>query len=68
MAPVRDLLAEAKAAGELVLDKPADTTLALMGAVAIVSMVRTPANTFDPDEIAGWLIPQLLEGGLYPRT
>jgi TetR/AcrR family transcriptional regulator len=67
MAPVRNLLAEAKAAGQLVLDNPADTTLALMGAVAIVSMVRTATNTFDPDEIARWLIPQLLEG-LYPRT
>ena len=62
MAPVRDLLAEAQAAGELVLADPADTTLALMGAVAIVAMVRTAANTFDPDEIADWLIPQFLNG------
>jgi AcrR family transcriptional regulator len=66
MAPVRDLLAEAQAAGELVLGEPSDTTLSLMGAVAIVSMVRTAANTFDPDEIADWLIPQFLNG-LCPR-
>jgi AcrR family transcriptional regulator len=66
MAPVRDLLAEAQAAGELVLGEPSDTTLSLMGAVAIVSMVRTAANTFDKNEIADWLIPQFLNG-LCPR-
>jgi AcrR family transcriptional regulator len=66
MAPVRDLLAEAHAAGELVLGDPSNTTLSLMGAVAIVSMVRTAAGTFDPDEIANWLIPQFLDG-LCPR-
>jgi hypothetical protein len=62
MAPVRDLLAEAKAAGDLVVGDPSNTTLALMGAVAIVSMVRTAAHSFDPDEVAEWLIPQFLHG------
>jgi AcrR family transcriptional regulator len=66
MAPVRDLLAEAKASGELVVGNPADTTLSLMGAVAIVAMVRTATDTFDPDEVADWLIPQFLNG-LCPR-
>jgi TetR/AcrR family transcriptional regulator len=66
MAPVRNLLAEAQAAGELVVGDPSDTTLSLLGAVAIVSMVRTAAKTFDPDEVADWLIPQFLDG-LCPR-
>jgi AcrR family transcriptional regulator len=66
MAPVRDLLVQAQASGELVLADPTDTTLALMGAVSTVAMVRTATNTFDPVKVADSLVPQLLDG-LRPR-
>jgi AcrR family transcriptional regulator len=66
MAPVRALLSEAHDAGELVVDDPATTTLAMMGAVAIVAMVRTANNAFDPDEVANAIIPLFLDG-LCPR-
>jgi AcrR family transcriptional regulator len=66
MAPVRALLAEAHDAGELVVDDAATTTLAMMGAVAIVAMVRTANNAFDPDKVADALIPLFLDG-LCPR-
>ncbi len=62
MVPVRQLLDEGSADGELVVKDPANTTLALMGAVAIVSMVHTARGDFDPDAIAKWLIPQMLDG------
>jgi AcrR family transcriptional regulator len=65
-APVRELLLEGVAAGELVVPDPDNATLALMGAVAIVSMVHTARGDFDPDAIAKWLIPQTLNG-LKPR-
>ncbi len=67
MAPVRDLLVEARDNGELVVADPSTTTLAMMGAVAIVSMVRTADNAFDPDETAASLIPLFLDG-LCPRA
>jgi TetR/AcrR family transcriptional regulator len=67
MAPVRDLLSEAAADGELVVTDPATTTLALMGAVSTVAMVRTLSGEFDPVEVADQLIPQVLDG-LRPRT
>jgi TetR/AcrR family transcriptional regulator len=67
MAPVRELLAEAHAAGELVVSDPSTTTLAMMGAVVIVAMVRTTTNNFDPDETARSLIPLFLDG-LCPRA
>ena len=66
MAPVRVLLAEAQRNGELVLVNAEDTTLALIGSLAIVAMVRTSRGTFDPDEVAEWWIPQVLNG-LRPR-
>ena len=66
MAPVRALLAEANEGGELAVNDASTTTLAMMGAVAIVSMVRTTRNEFDPDEVAGSLIPLFLDG-LCPR-
>jgi len=67
MAPVRDLLTEAGAAGELVVTDPTDTTLALIGAVSTIAMVRTAAGSYDPDDVADRLIPLLLNG-LVPRS
>ncbi len=66
MGPVRDLLVAAGANGELVLTDATDTTLSIMGAVSTVAMVRTASNTFDPDDVADRLVPQLLNG-LLPR-
>jgi TetR/AcrR family transcriptional regulator len=66
MRPVRDLLVEATASGELVVPDVTDTTLVLMGAVSTVAMVRTASGTFNPDEAAKNLVPQLLNG-LRPR-
>jgi AcrR family transcriptional regulator len=66
MEPVRRLLDDGHAAGELVVADSGNTTLALMGAVAIVSMVHTARGDFDPDAVAAWLIPQTLDG-LKPR-
>jgi AcrR family transcriptional regulator len=67
MAPVRDLLTEAGAAEELVVTDPTDTTLALIGAVSTIAMVRTAAGSYDPDDVADRLIPLLLNG-LVPRS
>jgi TetR/AcrR family transcriptional regulator len=66
MAPVRDLLLQAQENGELVIRDPVDTTLSLVGAVAITAMVRTAMGSFDPDDVADRLIPQFLDG-LRPR-
>ena len=66
MAPVRELLTEAQRAGELVLVDAADTTLAIIGSLVIVAMVRTTRGNFDPAEVAEWWIPQVLDG-LRPR-
>jgi AcrR family transcriptional regulator len=66
MAPVRTLLAEAHDNGELVVPDPSSTTLAMVGAVVVVAMVRTATHTFDPDDTAGALIPLFLNG-LCPR-
>jgi AcrR family transcriptional regulator len=66
MAPVRKLLVEARNDGELVVPDPENATLALMGAVAIVSLVHTARGDFDAGAIAKWLIPQTLDG-LKPR-
>ena len=62
MAPVRDLLVEGRDSGQLVLDDPTNTTLALMGAIAVVAMVHTARGDFDPQAIGAWLIPQTLDG------
>ena len=67
MAPVRNLLSEAAEHGELVVADPSTATLALVGAVSTVAMVRTMNGTFDPAEIADQLVPQVLDG-LRPRT
>jgi AcrR family transcriptional regulator len=67
MAPVRDLLVEARDRGELIVEDPSSVTLAMMGAVAIVAMARTATNTFDPDDTARSLIPLFLDG-LRPRS
>ena len=66
MAPVRVLLTEAQRNGELVLADAGDTTLSIVGSLVIVAMVRTTRGTFDPDEVAKWWIPQILNG-LRPR-
>jgi AcrR family transcriptional regulator len=66
MAPVRELLVQAREAGTLVVSDPTNTTLALMGAVSVVAMVHTARGDFDPDAIASWLIPQVMDG-LRPR-
>jgi AcrR family transcriptional regulator len=66
MAPVRELLIEGRATGELVVADTTNTTFALMGAVAVVAMVHTARGDFDPATIAAWLIPQTLDG-LRPR-
>jgi AcrR family transcriptional regulator len=67
MAPVRDLLTEANNDSELIVVDTADTTLAMMGAISIVAMVRTANDTFDPDTVAETLIPLFLNG-LCPRN
>jgi len=67
MAPVRALLTEAQHEGDLALADAADTTLSLIGSLAIVAMVRTTRGTFDPNEVAEWWIPQVLNG-LRPRS
>jgi AcrR family transcriptional regulator len=66
MAPVRELLVEGRDAGELVVADPGNATLALMGSVAIVAMFHTARGEFDAKAIAGWLVPQVLDG-LCPR-
>jgi AcrR family transcriptional regulator len=66
MAPVRDLLVQAQESGDLVVHDPMDTTLSLVGAVAITAMVRTATGSFDADDVADRLIPQFLDG-LRPR-
>jgi AcrR family transcriptional regulator len=66
MAPVRDLLAEAAADGELAITDPSTATLALVGAVSTIAMVRTISGTYDPAEVASQLLPLLLDG-LRPR-
>ncbi len=66
MAPVRELLVEAQENGQLVVRDPTDTTLSLIGAVAIIAMVRTATGTYNADEVADRLIPQFLDG-LRPR-
>jgi len=67
MAPVRDLLTEARDDGDLIVLDTADTTLAMMGAISIVAMVRTANDSFDPDAVAETLIPLFLNG-LCPRN
>jgi TetR/AcrR family transcriptional regulator len=66
MAPVRDLLIEGRESGEIAVADPTNTTPALMGAVAVVAMVHTARGDFDPEKIAAWLIPEILDG-LKPR-
>jgi hypothetical protein len=66
MAPVRELLLEGQSTGELVFNDLMDTTLSLMGAVSTVSMAHVALGTFEPDEIADRVVPQLLNG-LHPR-
>jgi hypothetical protein len=66
MAPVRELLVEARDHDELTVPDPTTTTLAMMGALSIVAMVRTANDTFDPDETAESLVPLFLNG-LRPR-
>ena len=62
MAPVRELLAEAAADGELAVTDPSTATLALVGAVSTIAMVRTMTGTYDPAEVASQLVPLLLDG------
>jgi AcrR family transcriptional regulator len=62
MGPVRDLLTEAAAEGELVVTDPSIATLALMGAVSTVAMVATLSGTYDADDVGDALVPQLLDG------
>jgi AcrR family transcriptional regulator len=62
MAPVRELLAEAAADGELAVTDPSIATLALVGAVSTIAMVRTMSGTYEPAEVASQLVPLLLDG------
>jgi TetR/AcrR family transcriptional regulator len=62
MAPVRDLLTQGIATGDLAVTDTTDTTLSLMGAISTVAMVRTANNTYDPDDVANSLVPQLING------
>jgi len=66
MEPVRELLVEGRDAGTLNVADPNNTTFALMGAVSVVAMVHTARGDFDPNKIAKWLVPQIVDG-LRPR-
>jgi AcrR family transcriptional regulator len=62
MAPVRALLAEGQASGELAEIDPLDATTAVMGALAMVAMRHTVNGDFDPIAVGDALIPRLLDG------
>lgn len=67
LAPLRELLLEGKATGELTIPDANTTAIALMGAVNMVAMFQlVQTGTVDVDRSNRELIPQLIQG-LLPR-
>ncbi len=67
LAPLRELLIEGKAAGELVIPDVNTAAIALMGAVNMVALFQlVQTGTIDVDKTNEALIPQLIDG-LLPR-
>ncbi len=67
LAPLRELLIEGKATGELIIPDVNTAAIALMGAVNMVAMFQlVQTGTLDVDTTNGVLIPQLTQG-LLPR-
>ena len=67
LAPLRELLIEGKATGELVIGDVNTAAIALMGAVNMVAMFQlVQTGTIDVDTTNDELIPQLIQG-LLPR-
>ncbi|GMQ86631.1 MAG: hypothetical protein BMS9Abin07_2218 [Acidimicrobiia bacterium] len=61
--PMRDVLVEGKASGELNVPDVELAIDAIHGAVGQVAMIRlTRDGTFDPDEVADQLIPLIISG------
>lgn len=63
MAPIRELLIEGNATGELNVPDPGIAATALNGAVGFVAMQQFHAHgSFDPDSLADLLNPCIIEG------
>jgi len=63
MAPIRELLIEGRATGELNVPDPGIAATALNGAVGFVAMQQFHAHgRFDPDSLAELLIPCIIDG------
>ncbi|GMQ85784.1 MAG: hypothetical protein BMS9Abin07_1352 [Acidimicrobiia bacterium] len=63
MTPLRELLIEGQAAGELDVADPHTTSLALMGAIHMVAMVHVVGpGEIDVEATAATLVPQLVNG------
>ena len=63
MAPLRELLIEGRATGELTVPDPATSAVALMGALSMVGMTQTVATgEIDAEGTAPLFVPQLVNG------
>lgn len=62
MAPVRELLVEGQATGELSAADPTEASAAIMGTVSMVALHHTVHGGFDPDAVADRVVRQLLDG------
>jgi hypothetical protein len=68
IAPFRELLIEGKATGELAIDDPNTSAIALIGAVNMVAMFQlVQSGTVDLEATTESLVPQLKEG-VRPRV
>lgn len=65
MTPLRELLIEGRATGELNVPDPATTALAMMGAIHMVAMTHTVTQgSLDAAAVAPLVVPQLVNGVL----
>ena len=63
LAPLRELLQEGQANGELDVADPGTTAIALMGALNMVGMMQViDTGAIDADDTAASLVPQLIGG------
>jgi hypothetical protein len=63
LAPLRELLIEGRATGELQVDDIELTATALMGALHFVGMMQiTTTGKLDAEHVAKSLVPQLIKG------
>lgn len=68
MTPLRELLIEGRATGELVVDDVELTATALMGALHFVGMMHmTTTGALDAEAVATSLVPQLINGVRAPQ-